>query len=251
MDVDKIITLSTLLLAVAALQSSAEDLFCCWMYPVGLFVRPPRTGRLREPLAMSFVLARGIAGAVLVWQLTGPFKTVALTSAAVVSLAVTSIVLRRLLPGSVDAAIQAIIGSQVAILWLAPEVIQPLVLLLVAFTVSLSYCLSGVGKCRYWRDASELSAMLRLPYIQNVSVARFMDDHPRYGGCALWGVKLWETMFPVCIVGGPTICGVFLSVGALFHLFNAAVMGFTRAPLTMFVSYPAVYYCSYLIRDIR
>jgi len=196
---------------------------------------------------MSFVAVRGGAGAVLIWQLAGPWKSAAIITAASVTLGISSIVLRRLLPGSVDAAFQAVFGSQVTILWLAPNTVKPLGLLLISFTASLSYFLSGMGKLMYWRGTTDLTALLRFPYIQNLTAADFLDVHPKLTQFAVWSIKVWETAFPISILGGPKVCAAFLFTGVLFHLANAALMGFTRVPLVLFVSYPAVYFSSLMI----
>ena len=73
--------------------------------------------------------------------------------------------------------------------------------------------------------------------------ALFLRAHPRLSSCLTWGVIAFEGAFPLALLAGPA-CWGFLAAGLLFHLANAALVGFNRFPWAWAATYPAILYAA-------
>jgi hypothetical protein len=65
-----------------------------------------------------------------------------------------------------------------------------------------------------------------------------------------WSVIAFESLFPLAILAGPKGALVFLGIGVMFHLANAAVMGLNNFVWAFTATYPAVHYCAERIQTL-
>jgi hypothetical protein len=82
-----------------------------------------------------------------------------------------------------------------------------------------------------WRSSSAVQA----PLARRPSQAR---------AAAAWSVIAFESLFRLAILAGPKGALVFLGIGVVFHLANAAVMGLNNFVWAFTATYPAVHYCA-------
>ena len=92
-----------------------------------------------------------------------------------------------------------------------------------AVQLTLSYFVAGIVKVRQkeWRTGRALTTLTGLP------------------GWMAWPVLLWECTFPLAWFGHG-LCVAYLTVGVIFHLANAKVLGLNRFFWIWLAAYPSL-----------
>lgn len=101
------------------------------------------------------------------------------------------------------------------------------------------YKLAGTG----WRNGRGLLGVLSTRSYGSPRLSAYLAQRPTQMLAAAWSVIAFESLFPLALLG-PEFAVVFLGVGVLFHLGNAAVMGLNNFLWAFTATYPAVYYCA-------
>ncbi|MEO7733357.1 MAG: hypothetical protein ABIY55_20515 [Kofleriaceae bacterium] len=107
----------------------------------------------------------------------------------------------------------------------------------------LSYFVSGVAKLqdRTWRSGRALPILVRLPHYGVPPGAAALLSRPAIARAAAWLMLGFECSAPIALVD-PTVCAVWLAIGAGFHVVNAIVFGLDRFLWTWLAAYPALLY---------
>lgn len=105
----------------------------------------------------------------------------------------------------------------------------------------LSYFVSGWVKIvnpawRRGRALRDVFAFSAYPASENL---RGLADHPRLLRAGSWAVMLFELLFPLSLLTGPTLVAA-LGVGAGFHLANACLFGLNRFLWIWLTAYPSL-----------
>jgi len=111
---------------------------------------------------------------------------------------------------------------------------------------TLSYLTAGVYKIagRDWRNGRGLLGVLSTRSYGSPRLSAYLARRPSQALAAAWSVIAFESLFPLAILAGPRGALVFLSIGVVFHLANAAVMGLNNFVWAFTATYPAVHYCA-------
>lgn len=107
----------------------------------------------------------------------------------------------------------------------------------------LSYVIAGIAKLGdpAWRDGSALAILTNLPHYRVPVRMRRLAARPMLVRVLAWAMLAFECTFPVALVH-PTVCVIYLSIGAMFHLANALAFGLDRFLWTWLAAYPALIY---------
>ncbi|HEX6242873.1 MAG TPA: HTTM domain-containing protein, partial [Polyangiales bacterium] len=116
--------------------------------------------------------------------------------------------------------------------------------------LTLSYFVAGVAKLaqRSWREGAALARFAALPKYGVPARAQAWLAHSSGGRLASWSVLLFECSFPLALLG-PRVALAYLSVGALFHLLNAALFGLNRFLWAWVALYPLLLAASHWLQS--
>jgi hypothetical protein len=111
---------------------------------------------------------------------------------------------------------------------------------------TLSYVTAGLYKIagRDWRNGRGLLGVLSTRTYGSPRLSAYLARRPGQALAAAWSVIAFESLFPLAILAGPKGALVFLGIGVVFHLANAAVMGLNNFLWAFTATYPAVHYCA-------
>lgn len=114
------------------------------------------------------------------------------------------------------------------------------------FQVASSYFLAGLVKVknRDWRTGKALKAFLKNTIYKDNLVTNFLISSPILLRVCSFITIAWELSFPMAFVN-LNFAIIYLSIGFLFHLANAYLLGLNRFLFIWVATYPAVLYISY------
>lgn len=114
------------------------------------------------------------------------------------------------------------------------------------FQVASSYFLAGLVKIknRDWRTGKALKAFLQNTIYLDNSVSKFLIGSNKLLRLFAIITIAWELSFPLAFVN-LNFAIVYLSIGFLFHLANAYLLGLNRFLFIWVATYPAVFYIAY------
>ncbi len=141
--------------------------------------------------------------------------------------------------GGSDAMLLVVLGV-IAIGRTAPS-LENAALAYAAAQLVLSYVIAGVAKLKdpVWRAGRALPILVALPqYRVHPRVAAILAS-PRLGRALAYAMLAVECTFPLALLH-PTVCIVYLAIGAGFHLVNAVVFGLNRFLWVWLAAYPAL-----------
>jgi len=141
-------------------------------------------------------------------------------------------------------AMLLIVATCVALARSAPgTAVERAALAYAAAQLVLSYVVAGVAKLSdpAWRRGTALPVLVALPQYRVPARARAALAHPLLARLAGWSVLGFECGVPLALLQ-PRACPVVLTVGAVFHLGNALVLGLNRFLWTWLAAYPALLY---------
>jgi hypothetical protein len=116
----------------------------------------------------------------------------------------------------------------------------------IGLQATLSYLTAGLYKIagKDWRSGTGLLGVISTRSYGSRRLSAYLARHPSQALAAAWVVIAFESLFPLAILAGPKGALVFLSLGVVFHLGNAAVMGLNNFLWAFTATYPAVHYCA-------
>jgi hypothetical protein len=122
----------------------------------------------------------------------------------------------------------------------------------VAVQLTLSYFIAGLAKLKEgaWRSGEALRSFVSsTQYGAPPFVRRCLDGRRR---CQLlsWAVLLFECGFPVAWLS-PRACLPLLAVGFVFHIGNSVVFGLNRFLFAWSAAYPALFFTSHWLAQVR
>lgn len=111
----------------------------------------------------------------------------------------------------------------------------------------LSYCVAGLAKLKHpsWHTGGALQCFMALPKYAAPAPVRAWLARPNVAKWAARSVLAFECSFPLALLS-PTLCSVYLAIGAAFHLGNAAVLGLNRFLWAWLSLYPLLLWLSQL-----
>jgi hypothetical protein len=113
----------------------------------------------------------------------------------------------------------------------------------------LSYFAPGFNKAisRRWRNGKALIDIMSMSIWGNLHIARMLVTRRWLTLLITWSIITFELLFPLVLLVPPRIALLFISLGILFHLANAFVMGLNCFVWAFVATYPAVLYTNELI----
>lgn len=109
------------------------------------------------------------------------------------------------------------------------------------FQVASSYFLAGLVKVKNkdWRNGKALKAFLGNTIYKQNSISEVIVDSPLILRILSIITIIWELSFPLAFLS-PNFAIIFLTIGFLFHLANAYLLGLNRFLFIWVATYPAV-----------
>jgi hypothetical protein len=106
----------------------------------------------------------------------------------------------------------------------------------------LSYAAAGMAKLASaeWRSGQAIQGIMRTDMYGNAWLHRLATSRPGAGKALAWAVILFESVFPVALVGPIELTVALLAGGLTFHLANAGFMGLNLFFFAFVAAYPAV-----------
>ncbi|RKH45852.1 hypothetical protein D7X55_25110 [Corallococcus sp. AB049A] len=185
------------------------------------------------------------AAALLVPALPAP-----LVLAALALLFVTDLLVSMRLQFGKDGSDRMVRLLNVALLLVALAPGNPRVrdagLAFIALQGCLAYFTTGVWKALgpQWRDGQAVFLVFNTRAHGTRPVAAMLARQPWLTRLLSWSVVGVEALFPLALVGGPTVALVFLAWGVVFHATNSLVMGLNPFFFAFVATYPAILFCA-------
>jgi len=112
-----------------------------------------------------------------------------------------------------------------------------------AAQVVLAYVAAGVAKLAspVWRAGTAMTRILSTEGYGLPRLAELLVAHPLLDRLMCWSVVAWEVAFPLALVGPRSALVAFLTIGAVFHVSCAVLMGLNRFVWAFCGCYPAVW----------
>ena len=109
--------------------------------------------------------------------------------------------------------------------------------------VILAYFASGVSKLASptWRRGEAMRGILSTEGYGVPALSRALTIYPRADVFLCWSVIVWETLFPLVLLGPRSLVIGMLALGVLFHASCAVLMGLNRFPWAFCGCYTAVW----------
>jgi hypothetical protein len=113
----------------------------------------------------------------------------------------------------------------------------------------LSYVAAGIAKLASaeWRSGQAIAGIMRTEMYGNAWLHRLATSRPGLGRALAWAVMLFESLFPVALVGPIELTAALLGAGLTFHLANAGFMGLNLFFFAFVAAYPAVLFLAFSI----
>jgi hypothetical protein len=113
----------------------------------------------------------------------------------------------------------------------------------------LSYAAAGIAKLASveWRSGHAIAGIMRTEMYGNAWLHRIATSRPGLGKALAWGVILFESVFPVALVGPIELTVALLGSGLVFHLANAGFMGLNLFFFAFIAAYPALLFLAVCI----
>ena len=120
----------------------------------------------------------------------------------------------------------------------------------IAAQVVLAYFASGVCKVvsPIWRKGGAMTGILSTEGYGISSFAKLLARHPEVDRLLCWSVMGWEIAFPLVFVAPKLLMIALLTMGVVFHVFCAVVMGLNRFVWAFCGCYPSVWATAMLLR---
>ncbi|HEX7176982.1 MAG TPA: hypothetical protein VF240_17115 [Pyrinomonadaceae bacterium] len=119
----------------------------------------------------------------------------------------------------------------------------------IAAQVVLAYFASGVAKAAspIWRNGGAMTGILSTEGYGLPGLAKLLGRYPKLDWLLCWSVIGWEITFPLVLFVPKPLMLVLLSVGVVFHVSCAIVMGLNRFVWAFCGCYPAVWATAMLL----
>jgi len=150
--------------------------------------------------------------------------------------------------GSDAMTLVVLLGLNAAALSPASSTLARGALLYIALQAVLSYFIAGVVKLRgpRWRSGAVLTEIAAAERYQAPPLATRLLARPAVARTAAWTVMLFDTCFPVALLG-PRLALVFVGAALVFHLLNTWLFGLNRFLFSWAAAWPAVLYAAALL----
>lgn len=114
----------------------------------------------------------------------------------------------------------------------------------IAFQITLAYFAAGVSKLfgKEWRKGNAVYGITNTLCFGSPKYIKILDKHKYSSFILTWFAITWETAFPIVLLGNPYIIIIMLSVGLIFHVMNAEIMGLNSFFFAFLASYPSLIY---------
>ncbi|MGE5322719.1 MAG: hypothetical protein ACM3SW_07650 [Actinomycetota bacterium] len=115
----------------------------------------------------------------------------------------------------------------------------------IAMQAALAYAVSGLSKlvAPAWTHGEAMFKIFNTYTYGNRWVAGLLRNAPTLNLLLCWSVIVYESLFPLALVGSTGVMWLILGLGALFHLLNAFIMGLNKFFWAFVSTYPALIYC--------
>lgn len=125
-------------------------------------------------------------------------------------------------------------------------------LLFIAAELISSYFIAGFSKLisPVWRKSSALHGIFSTRNFGHSFFYRLISWSELLTTILSWYIFLFEMLFFTVLFFHPAYTVVFFTIGFLFHVFNAIVMGLNNFLLSFLAAYPALFYCVNYIHGI-
>ncbi len=147
--------------------------------------------------------------------------------------------------GSDSMTFQVLIGLLIASLGVANPILVRVGLGWIAAHSVLSYFIAGIAKLKTenWRTGLAMQTLLRTdgPYTLFAPARNLADSKSLCAGLS-WMIIVFEIAFPLVLILPWEGKLALLSIGLLFHITNAVVLGLNRFIWAWAATYPAVLY---------
>jgi len=116
----------------------------------------------------------------------------------------------------------------------------------------LSYFTAGIAKLAspVWRSGFATYGIANTQTYGMASAATFLGRYPRVSLFASWGVIVFEILFPLSLLLPRPGLIVLLATGICFHVLSAIGMSLNVFVWSFVATYPAVWYCNHLLRQL-
>lgn len=116
----------------------------------------------------------------------------------------------------------------------------------IAIQACLSYLVAGVAKAtaKGWRDGSFLIGIVGTRMYGHPGLGAILRTHPRLSAALSVGIISWECCFVFVLLAPPLLALLWLTLGFVFHMANAYIMGLNTFLWSFLSTYPAILYCS-------
>jgi hypothetical protein len=118
----------------------------------------------------------------------------------------------------------------------------------IALQSCLAYFAAGMAKLlsSIWRSGDAIRGIVNTHTHGSHRLFALLTRHPRLSVGLNWGLIGAETAFPLVLIVPKEFCVLVLTLGFLFHLSNAVVMGLNNFVWAFLATYP----CIYVLRDV-
>lgn len=132
---------------------------------------------------------------------------------------------------------------------LAPEShrVQLATLAFIGGQCVLAYTTSGILKFRKtkeWRNGTAIGLLMHHELLGDATLSEWLLRNPGLNRLATWGILALEVFFPLALIGGLPVAGVFVSAVLLMHLAIGHWIGLAPFFWAFLATYPAVFFCS-------
>ncbi len=127
--------------------------------------------------------------------------------------------------------------------------LQAAALWFIAAQAVCAYLTSGIAKLvsPTWRGGSAVAAIVNAESYGDRRLAHLLMGHRWLSVTASRGTILLECVGPLLLLGGPTLCLVFIAAAVLFHIAIAVAMGLNDFLWSFTASLPALLYVSHAL----
>ncbi len=110
----------------------------------------------------------------------------------------------------------------------------------VSAQIILAYFIAGIKKLLspIWYSGDALTFIFRTEAYGHPWMYRLIEKRPILRKSLAWGVISFETLFPLVAFGNSFTIGLFLSIGIVFHLMNAFLLGLNNFTFAFIATYP-------------
>lgn len=118
-------------------------------------------------------------------------------------------------------------------------------LLFVSAQLTLAYTVAGVAKIisPLWWNGSGLAGVLGTRNYGTVTLARVYGRHKALAVASSIAVIAFETTFVLAWLLPPQAVAAYLSIGVVFHIGVAVMMGLNTFLFAFLAAYPVTWYC--------